>query len=119
LARHGERRLSKPDNNRTTKGMHMRKFILVAAIALTSTAAYAGPSRSLSLASADPNQTVTEQKPQAKEVAQPPVTNPPQQTQAKTPVIEDKATPVSRPRRKSATTEARIIYELHRHGIYW
>jgi hypothetical protein len=97
----------------------MRKFVLVAAIALTSTAAYAGPSRSLSLASADPNQTATEQKPQTTEATQPPAANPTPQTQAKTPVTEDKATPASRPRRKSATTEARIIYELHRHGIYW
>jgi hypothetical protein len=99
--------------------MQMRKFILIAAIALTSTAAYAGPSRSLSLASADPNQTVTEQKPQTTEVAQPPVANPPRRTQAKAPATEDNTTPSSRPRRKPVTTEARIIYELHRHGIYW
>jgi hypothetical protein len=106
-------------SNSAKKGIQMRKFILIAAIALTSTAAYAGPSRSLSLASADPNQTATEQKPQTTEVAQPPAVNPPPQTQAKAPVTEEKTTQTSRPRRTSASTEARIIYELHRHGIYW
>jgi hypothetical protein len=90
----------------------MRKFMLVAAIFLTSTAAYAGPSRGLSLASADPNQP-------ASAVQQPAATNPAPQTQSKTPVADERPTQISRPKRRSDPIEARIIYELHRHGIYW
>jgi hypothetical protein len=26
---------------------------------------------------------------------------------------------VEKPKRKQMSTEARVIYELHRHGIYW
>jgi hypothetical protein len=96
----------------------MRKFILIAAIALTSTASYAGPSRSLSLASADANQPLTDQqKPQNPAVPQPPVANPAPQTQTRTPVTDER--PTSRQKRRPVPVEARIIYELHRHGIYW
>jgi outer membrane biosynthesis protein TonB len=97
----------------------MRKFILIAAIALTSTASYAGPSRSLSLASADPNQPTTEQqqKPQNPVVPQPAAANPAPQIQTKTPVTDER--PASRQKRRPIPVEAQIIYELHRHGIYW
>jgi hypothetical protein len=56
----------------------VRRFILVAAIALTSTAACAGPSRSLSLASADATQFATEQQqePQRADVPKRAATNP-------------------------------------------
>jgi outer membrane biosynthesis protein TonB len=100
----------------------MRKLIMIAAIALASTTANAGPSRSLSLASADANQPVTEQpKTQAAEPAktveraQP---GAPQET-AKEPATANKPSEIVKPKRRQVSTEARIIYELHRHGIYW
>ena len=100
----------------------MRKLIMIAAIALASTAANAGPSRSLSLASADATQPAAEQpKTQtatpAKSVERPKPTAP--QVAAKDPAAADKPADAIRPKRKHVSTEARIIYELHRHGIYW
>jgi hypothetical protein len=36
------------------------------------------------------------------------------------PVRSETETPkVEKPKRKRMSTEARVIYELHRHGIYW
>ena len=100
----------------------MRKLILIAAIALVSTAANAGPSRSLSLASADATQPVTEQpKTQAAEpakaVGRPKLGTP--QEAAKNPATGDKPAELVKPKPRHVSTEARIIYELHRHGIYW
>jgi hypothetical protein len=99
----------------------MRKSILVAAIFLTSTASYAGPSRGLSLASADPNQPTIDQQqtPQTSAVQHPAASDPAPQTQTKTPVADERPSPTSRPKRRSDPLEACIIYELHRHGIYW
>jgi hypothetical protein len=99
----------------------MRKLILIAAIALASTAANAGPSRSLSLATADATPQVTEQpKTPAAEptaVGRPEPATPQEAT--KDPATEDKPTVAVKPKRRHVSTEARIIYELHRHGIYW
>jgi hypothetical protein len=97
----------------------MRKFMLIAAIALTSTTASAGPS--LSLASADAGQGTIEQqtKPQSTDVSKSPAANPVPQTQSKTPAPDERRSQTARPKRGSAPIEARIIYELHRHGIYW
>jgi hypothetical protein len=100
----------------------MRKFMLAAAIFLTSTASYAGPSRGLSLASADPNQPTIDQQqqtPQTSAVQKPTARDPAPQTQTETPVADERPTQISRPKRRSDPLEARIIYELHRHGIYW
>jgi hypothetical protein len=106
----------------------MRKFMLVAAIFLTSTASYAGPSRGLSLASADPDQPTIDQQqqtPQTSAVQQPaatapaPAPAPAPQTETRTPATDERPSPTSRPKRRSDPIEARIIYELHRHGIYW
>jgi hypothetical protein len=101
----------------------MRKLVLIAAIALASHAANAGPSRSLSLASADATQQATEQpKTQAAEPNTTTVEHPkpgaPQEA-AKDPATGDKPSQVVKPRQRHVSTEARIIYELHRHGIYW
>jgi hypothetical protein len=95
----------------------MPSFVVVAAVLLMSASAHAGPSRGLSLATAEappPNQ------------AQKPATDVPQSPSAATPdatpVVKEVGPPkpaVARPIKKQATTEARIIYELHRHGIYW
>ena len=100
----------------------MRKLLLIAAITLASTAANAGPSRSLSLASADATQPVTEQpKTQvaepAKAVGRPKPGTP--QEAAKNPATGDKPAELVKPKLRHVSTEARIIYELHRHGIYW
>jgi hypothetical protein len=51
--------------------------------------------------------------------AAPAAGQPTPQAQIKTPVTEDKFTGASKPRRRHIWTEARIIRELHRHGIYW
>jgi hypothetical protein len=96
----------------------MRTLILIAAIALASTAANAGPSRSLSLATADATPQVTvPPKTQAAEsattVERPQPVTP--QAAAKDPADR----PVVKPRQRHVSTEARIIYQLHRHGIYW
>ena len=99
----------------------MRKLVLIAAITLASHAANAGPSRSLSLATADATPQVTEQpktpaaEPTAVERAKPAT---PQEA-AKDPARGDKPAVGMTPKRRHVSTEARIIYELHRHGIYW
>ena len=100
----------------------MRQLILIAAITLASTAANAGPSRSLSLASADAAQPVTEQpKAQTAEPAKTferPKPVAPQEA-AKGPASGDRPSEIAKPKRRPLSTEARVIYELHRHGIYW
>jgi hypothetical protein len=100
----------------------MRKLLLIAAITLASTAANAGPSRSLSLASADATQPATEQpKTQGAEPATTVERSKPGSPQgaAKDTATADKPADVVKPRPRHVSTEARIIYELHRHGIYW
>jgi hypothetical protein len=81
----------------------MRKLIMIVAITLASTAANAGPSRGPSLASADATKPVTEQP----------------KTQTADPATGNKPAEVVKPKPRHVSTEARIIYELHRHGIYW
>jgi len=107
----------------------MRKFALIAAMVLASASAQAGQLRGLTLASNDDPAATTQPTPA------------PDAAPADTPkyverpsAIDTKATP-DRPKadgktdRKPAmraekkrhheSTEARVIYELHRHGIYW
>ena len=117
----------------------MRTFILVTAMVLASAAAQAGGSRSLTLASNDPpavaepakpvEQKAVEQKPaetpKAVEaptyVARPAPVGTATATPETKPVAEKTArtTSAEKPRRKRESTEARVIRELHRHGIYW
>jgi hypothetical protein len=118
----------------------MRKFILIAALVLLSASAQAAGSRGLTLASSDdqaaaaqPNAVETfksveapkavETKPAEtpKYVDRPAAVN----TTAEAPQT-DAVKPVAVPAPKAAKrkprrdwTEARIIGELHRHGIYW
>jgi hypothetical protein len=125
----------------------MRKFILIAAIALASASAQAGEireTRNLTLASGDEPAAVEQTKPvetlktedKAVETAKP----------AEAPKFVDRPAPVStateapkvdtakadgpkpvvaqapkaeKPKHRHDWTEARIIGELHRHGIYW
>jgi hypothetical protein len=104
----------------------MRKLIMIAALALLSATATAnaGATRSLSLASAETAQPAaqppkTEQNAEAPppEAAPAAVAAPPEQ--AKRLVVADKPDTVARPEQQQLTTEARVIYQLHRHGIYW
>jgi hypothetical protein len=117
----------------------MRKFILIAAMVLASATAQAGSSRNLTLAAND--QPATAEAPKNTDKAtdkgtEQPATEAPRfverpaavETSTRTPKAEpaksvaEKSveTPkVERPKRKRMSTEARVIYELHRHGIYW
>ncbi|MHC2623096.1 putative membrane protein [Bradyrhizobium huanghuaihaiense] len=128
----------------------MRKLILIAAMSLLATEAYAGGSRSLSLAASNASQqaeqpaTTAPVPPQATQGAAqapnvqtattaPASTAPaaaPAPTTAATPTTAAPASPTTAPVTRSATettkakrrqpsTEARVIRELHRHGIYW
>ena len=120
----------------------MRKFILITAMLLPSAAAQAGGSRSLTLASNDSPATAEPAKPvEQKAVEQKPAETPkaveapayvarpsvvgtaPEASQAETttPVAEPatKTSSAEKPRRRRESTEARVIRELHRHGIYW
>jgi hypothetical protein len=117
----------------------MRKFILIAAMVLASATAQAGSSRSLTMAAND--QPVVAEAPKAankaaNKAAEQPVSEAPKFVErpvaVETKAEEPKAEPakpvaeksvetpkVERPRRKRMSTEARVIFELHRHGIYW
>jgi hypothetical protein len=116
----------------------MRKFVLVAAMVLASATAQAGASRGLTLASGD-EPAVAEQP---KAVEAPKSVETPKPAEAPNYVARpaavdatteaprvDQARPGSernsrtfraeRPRHRRPSIQARIIYALHRHGIYW
>jgi hypothetical protein len=123
----------------------MRKFILITAMVLASVTAQAGQSRSLTMASND-DQAVVGQQPAASEATKPSDAKP-SETAApaeaakpvdapkyveRPPAVEPTAEPArtapekssqivkaEKPKHRHETTEARVIYELHRHGIYW
>lgn len=116
----------------------MRKLILIAAMLLFGTQAHAGRPRSLSLAATNASQQATEQPaatatPQA--LTATPMTNTQTATTApaSTPTVApaSTATPATaatpaqpiaetaKPKHRQPSTEARVIRELHRHGIYW
>ncbi|MBR1091844.1 hypothetical protein JQ621_30665 [Bradyrhizobium manausense] len=112
----------------------MRKLILIATLSLLASQAHAGGSRSLSLAATNAGQT-TEQPaaPAAPQATQAPTSTQPAnvQTATTTPAstppaqVAPAATPVqptaeAKPKQhREPSTEARVIRELHRHGIYW
>jgi hypothetical protein len=102
----------------------MRKFVLVAALVLASASAQAGVSRGLVLAATDEPVTTEQPKETPKTTEAPkfverpaavePTTDQPKADQAKrTPQRR-----AERPRHRGLT-RARIVYELHRYGIYW
>jgi len=121
-------------------GIVMRKLILIAAMSLLATQAFAGGSRSLSLASTNASQPVAEQ-PAATAAPQAPALPPASARTAVTaptttpPVASTQSAPgpaatparpaaapaaeTARPKQRQLSTEARVIRELHRHGIYW
>ena len=96
----------------------MRKLILIATMSLLAGQAYAGGPRSLSLSATNASQATE----------QPATTAPAQATQAPTAapataaVAATPAQPTAgatKPKHREPSTEARVIRELHRHGIYW
>jgi len=111
----------------------MRKFILIAAMILVSATAEAEQSRSLITASAEPTASETPKTAQATTPAAttetPKFVERPAAVDATTPAEADSCKPTPRtakidtktdkPRHKKYWTEARIVGELHRHGIYW
>ena len=118
----------------------MRKFLLITAMVLASATAQASSSRSLILASNDEPAAVDQTKQAPKEapkaVEAPIATEAPKFVDRPAPVtttteaprtepakaVADKnpqAPKVDKPTRRRESTEARVIYELHRHGIYW
>jgi hypothetical protein len=122
----------------------MRKLILIAAVSLLASQAYAGGPRSLSLAAtnasqqtAEPATTAAATPPQAPAAAptnvQTATTAPASTSPAATATTaaiapaatQSSAAPIAstrettKPKRRQPSTEARVIRELHRHGIYW
>jgi hypothetical protein len=117
----------------------MRKSILILAMVLASATAQAGPSRSLTLASNDEPAAAVQPKavetPQATEAPKAIKTKPTEAPQfvERPPAVDttttadqpkpDAAKPVAaqtaKPKHKHYWSEARIIGELHRHGVYW
>jgi hypothetical protein len=116
----------------------MRKFILIASMVLVSATAHAGSDRSLTLASSEAPAAVEQPKaveaPKATEapattetpayVARPAALEP--ATEAAKADLSKPATDktaqaprADKPKHRHESTEARVIYELHRHGIYW
>ncbi|MBR0829194.1 hypothetical protein JQ596_27020 [Bradyrhizobium manausense] len=118
----------------------MRKLILIAVISVLATQAYAGQPRSLSLATANASEPAAEQ-PKAQPATVPqaapatttttatPATTVATQAPATTATAAPATTPVAttttgpaktttKPKRQPSV-EARVIRELHRHGIYW
>lgn len=96
----------------------MRKLILITSLLLLSASAQAGPSRSLALASREEPAEQPKAAQQAAVQPQAPAAKPADQATASEPKASDKAAG-AKPKRGGVSTEARVIYELHRHGIYW
>lgn len=99
----------------------MHKFILIAAMVLASATAQATSSRSLTLASNEEPVAAEQGTSEVpKYVARPSATTEQPKSDEAKPGAKTATTPrAEKPRRRGASTEARVIYELHRHGIYW
>jgi hypothetical protein len=124
----------------------MRKLILIAGFVMASATAQAGEPRSLSLAGSDVTAAAAPAAPadttktaQAPAVADaPPATEVPKYVERPAAVetrtepaqaapsnaepakpAAEKTAKAEKPRKKRYWNEARIINELHRHGIYW
>ena len=107
----------------------MRKFILIAAMVLASATAQAGTMRSLTLASNEQPAAAAAPKaveaPAATEapsyVARPAAVGTVTEAPKAKPVAgkAGRTSSAAKPKRKRESTEARVIRELNRHGIYW
>ena len=121
----------------------MRKYFLITAMVLASATAEAGPVRSLTLASNDQPAAAESAKPVEQKAVEAPKAAPaPAASEApvyvarpaavgaatEAPKAEttnsvaekaSRATGTEKPKRRRESTEARVIRELNRHGIYW
>jgi len=117
----------------------MRKFILIAAMVLVSASAQAGPSRNLTLASNDepvaveqpkavqdkavPDKAVDDKAVETPKYVERPAavgnTAEPAKADQVKPADKIADAPKVEKKHRHESTEARVIYELHRHGIYW
>jgi hypothetical protein len=102
----------------------MHKLILIAAMVFVSATAQAGSTRTLITQASNEEPVAAEQgtSEAPKYVARPSATTEqPKSEETKPAAAKTASTPrAEKPRRRSgASTEARVIYELHRHGIYW
>jgi hypothetical protein len=111
----------------------MRKFVFVAAMVLVSATAQAGQSRSLTMASTDQPATSTQPAKTADAASPAPAETPkfverPAAVDTTTTAAPPKAdagkeasrtAKADKPKHRKSWTEARIIGELHRHGVYW
>ncbi|GMO12578.1 hypothetical protein [Bradyrhizobium sp. TM233] len=120
----------------------MRKLILIATVSLLTSQAYAGGSRSLSLAASNSSQQASEQPATAATVSPQTTQAPSQPANVQTtapnsatapaattaPATKASATPspppassagTTKPKRRQLSTDAQIVRALHRHGIYW
>jgi hypothetical protein len=95
---------------------HYLEAVLAAAL-LISPAAYAGPSRDLSLATAEappPNASESADTPQA-----PPADLRASDRESKAPAVTEPPTDAKASTHHKFGLQARMIHELHRYGIYW
>jgi hypothetical protein len=103
----------------------MRKFILIAALVLVSATAQAGVTRGLTVASNDEAATEAPKAAEApKYVARPAAVDTTTQQlkaeRAKRLAAKDpRLLRAEQAKRKRGSIVARVIYALHRHGIYW
>jgi hypothetical protein len=109
----------------------MRNFVLIAAFILASATAQAGTTRGLTLASSDDAAVAVEQPSGAPKTADTPagvvrpaaVDTSAQAAQpdhvGAAPAKKVATAAAVRPKHRHQTTEARVISELHRHGIFW
>jgi hypothetical protein len=108
----------------------MRKFVLIAAMVLVSATAQASGSRGLTMASNDEVTAAEQPKSAEAPVEAPKYVERPAAVDTTTPAPKgDEAKPVAdkdirsqktaKLKRHHESTEARVISELHRHGIYW
>jgi hypothetical protein len=107
----------------------MRKLILIAAMVLASATAQAGITRNLALAANDEPAAAEPAKPaEAPQFIERPAAIDTKTEQPKTEPVQPAADATTAPlradkpekaRRRHRSIEARVIYELHRHGIYW
>ena len=108
----------------------MRKLVLIAAMVLLSATAQAGTGRGLTLASNDEVPAAEQPKSAPAPAETPKYIERPAAVDAATPAPKgDEAKPVTdresrtpktaRSKHHRGLTEARVIYELHRHGISW
>ena len=102
----------------------MRKFILIAALVLVSATAQAGTKRGLTVASNEATATeATTAAETPKYVARPAAVDTRQRLKAerakRLAAKDPRALRAEQGKRKRGSILARVVYALHRHGIYW